>query len=317
MSWRNFYTSNLGQTTTTGWADHNFGPTGSTGNARAMVMSALQKFFLSFQGYKMTKDIYVYWAPDGTEWPHTFDGTDQYIVLMKIDDDNRTAYKKWMTPPHEAGHVYQKQLRGLDYLPGSCPSGGHIFDEPSNEACATTEGWAQFVALKSWYDYTFARPVYATHSYTYTDIENRAPYNSSSNSSAASTEGNVAKAFWDMFDTGADTYSPIYDQSYDIVNWKKIVDVWTYFPSGDDNAENEEEWSNMRDYHHNSLALGSNDYSDIWDALMQNRVNYQTWCEHGDTEQRACVPSYYIGHQLFTCIDGIWVRTSNNCEPPW
>jgi hypothetical protein len=266
-TWRSTYEPNAQGTV---FADKYFGTATNVWNQRAMQMASLQKFLRTFQGVGMAADLNVLWDgdhcddEDGNPWSCTINAT--WIQL------GSQHYQRWDAAAHEAGHAYQMQLLLQPFaLPGeACPS-VHSLTVASNADCATREGWAEFVSVITWFGMSSEKDK-ATPYLNWVAMEGSDSVSTSCTTNA-NTEAQVARAFWDLFDSNADgddTASIAYSR------WD-LTSVWKAFPPGADNAESGEEVnSNMRDYHHNALS-NSALHSDIWTILQKHGLDCQTW----------------------------------------
>jgi hypothetical protein len=152
---------------------------------------------------------------------------------------------------HELGHVVQMQEFNQDNLRDDCSRNGdgHSLSSIEHESCATTEGWANFVGVVSWYEpnNTATQPMGWGRNF-----ETAALRHASCSDNAHSTY-QVAKAFWDFDDwnneAGAGAASAFDDRvSYGTI---AMAQGWRQFPNGTGNREDYESGQdgvNMRDY---------------------------------------------------------------------
>jgi hypothetical protein len=157
------------------------------------------------------------------------------------------------TPPHELGHVLQKNMFHQDYLRDEC-NATHSLDTPApNDSCATTEGWADYVGARSWFD---PENTSAFAYYDSIELEPAAPDNLFSTVPDNSrSEGMAARGFWDLDDAHSEaaaspcSYSDVVD--YDSL---EIAQVWDNFPNGTGNGqdyESDPQGVNAFDYYNN------------------------------------------------------------------
>ena len=152
-------------------------------------------------------------------------------------------YNGWVLP-HEIGHALH--LRLLDGVTGTLANCGSSWSWNSQEGdqCATSEGWADFVAnANNWY-YWATAPNHVNDSQK--EIEG---YTANINSGSArcisissdpeSRPGNVTRFFWDLFDS-----TTIGDDGYDAgpgsgnnVSFYTISQNWASFPAGTGNRQ--------------------------------------------------------------------------------
>lgn len=151
---------------------------------------------------------------------------------------------------HEIGHALMKRtLNYCDYLGGpSCDS--HSWSTWEDEKCATSEGWANFVALATQYWPS------ESQAWVFSVGWNAEGSTTSGNSSASRCvslltnphrrEGNVARFFWDLYDTTSvfDTTGGYTDDA--AWSFHSILVTWDYFPAGTANRKNNESDDNGR-----------------------------------------------------------------------
>ncbi len=285
-SWRSSYTSDLGS----GWYIYptlTFGSSTSNANARAMQMHALQKFFRGWRSRYMTHDIKVDWQNEGI--PASYGSSTTCIGLTKKfwwEDGDQwiDMYRRWDVAPHEAGHTYQKQMMGItsgDY------ESAHKMYCSYTDYTAMKEGWAEFVATRSWYpsSKSTSHPVYSTSLSTYevepggyTFYAGKDPQDSACQDQCSSlncdcysrNETMALRAFWDIWDTHVD---PSYDDADIEVYWQNIARIWTLYPTGSANGARGEYDTNMRDYHTNASSISSGTSSDVWTVFLHNQTS--------------------------------------------
>ncbi len=165
---------------------------------------------------------------------------------------------------HEVGHLIQMQEFNQDWLRNDCSRNGdgHSLTSVEWESCATTEGFADYVAVTSWWNPNNAGSVPMGWG---RNFETATPVNSSC-STSAHIELQVAKAFWDFDDwnneAGAGAASGLDDRiAYGTLD---IIRGWRQFPNGNGNREDGEDdrdGVNMRDYwannDHRFVAAGA------------------------------------------------------------
>ncbi|MCK9463953.1 MAG: hypothetical protein M0R80_30415 [Proteobacteria bacterium] len=307
MSWRDQYTANLGSTGTTAYVSTYFTSVSdppdasyleTTPSSQATQMAYFQKFFQVWNGYELDDSIRVAWgdmcSPGG--------GSDDHITLCRKRDafgeyPEAFWHRRWDVPPHEMGHSYRSIVWGIDPSV-NCGSGAHRGYCSYTYECATSEGWASFVAMRTWYpdDTDISEPILYTQQDWY-EIEpggytlphspfdddycnmddagtNACPFaypgQPEWHQCYAKNEIMGVRAFWDMLDSNPDGD----DLSSDSVLWPYLVDVWVLYPDGDGNHELTEEDSNMVDYLYNAAEISSDVHDDI-EAAMEN--NSMTW----------------------------------------
>ena len=180
-----------------------------------------------------------------------------------------SSIQRWDTPTHETGHSFHVQALQEDNFPGlscGCIAGdngcfnpnGHIIDQPSNERCATTEGFANYVHAVSWWspNNSLSRPTKNGKS-----IEGGTTTTNSNCSVNSEIELEIARTFWDYDDANNEADMPSPGVGADPVNgttttiingWTNFVDGFGNHQSDEDEDDPEEDWPenalNMQDY---------------------------------------------------------------------
>lgn len=176
-----------------------------------------------------------------------------------IHEIGHNLHRRWMVDP---GNVEQETSEG--WASASNPG----------ESSATAEGYANFVAVASWYPDSSSNPVYD-------DLYGDAPggtvdVESASTASLAGTcgpgtgcgcsEGNLVgngrptQFFWDLYDD---------DDWIDIGFWD-ILRVWSAFPTGTGNAQSNEcgpDGRNLEDFEQRYNQLRSTPAYDHWPSI--------------------------------------------------
>lgn len=163
---------------------------------------------------------------------------------------------------HEIGHLVQMQIFGQDNLNDDLSKGGNngwSLTSDEYDSGATTEGWASYVGVVSWFD----------------------PNNSSSNpigwgvnfdaaaptaSTCSANRGiplQVARAFWDLDDWNNEAGAGAAGASSDKLAYGTldIVRGWQHFADGTGNRQKREPGQNgvnMRDYYWNNTGWFAN-----------------------------------------------------------
>jgi len=157
---------------------------------------------------------------------------------------------------HEMGHVIHMQEFNRDDIRNDCSKNGNgwAVNGDEHESCATSEGFASYIGVVSWYDPNNFGTVPIGWGL---DFERATP-NSSTCSANKGNPLQVAKAFWDLDDwnneAGAGAASSWGDQLR--YGTEDIVRGWRQFPGGTGNRQDFESGNdgvNMRDYYWNNV----------------------------------------------------------------
>jgi hypothetical protein len=158
---------------------------------------------------------------------------------------------------HELGHVVHMQEFNQDDLRNDCSKNGNGWGVTSNEheSCATTEGFASYVGVVSWYEpnNTGTTPIGWS-----LDFEGATP-NRSTCSANAGIPLQVAKAFWDLDDWNNENGAGAAASWDDDLSYgtEAIARGWRQFPNGTGNRqdfESGQDGVNMRDYYWNNTG---------------------------------------------------------------
>jgi hypothetical protein len=220
--------------------------TNDPASPRALRIMALDTAQHALQVFGELMDTHV-----DMRFPSTSDCTgscapDRNLIRVVEGDGNHGS-----NVAHEVGHAVQMQEFDQDQLQNDCSLGGstHWMDSIEHESCATTEGFADYAAVASWYEPNNAGTVPMGWGW---DFETATPA-SSSCTDAAHMEIQVAKSFWDFDDwnneAGAGAAAGWDDRLAYATS--DIVRGWREFPDGTDNQQNDENDSdgvNIRDY---------------------------------------------------------------------
>lgn len=157
---------------------------------------------------------------------------------------------------HEVGHLVQMQEFNQDFLRDDCSwnGNGHNLSSIEHESCATTEGWANFVGVVSWYEPNNA----ATVPFGWGRNFETATLEFSSCSDNAHNTLQVAKSFWDLDDFNDELGVGAATGDDDIMryNTQYIGRGWRQFGNGTGNRQDNESGAdgvNMKDYFNNNI----------------------------------------------------------------
>jgi hypothetical protein len=181
---------------------------------------------------------------------------------------------------HELGHLLQMQMFEQDDLINDCSLGGsgHSISGTEFESCATTEGWAGYVAAVSFWDPANALAAPSRMGFDYVDA---APADATCSNNAA-IEGMVTRSFWDLDDgTSEAAIAPAVTSDNLNATSTFIAQGWDVFASG--TADNQDFEGNNGDVH------GVN----LWDYYDNNTGRFvasklrDTLLEHNCMEDQA------------------------------
>jgi len=218
---------------------------------RSLVLDSAQHTLQQFGGI-MTHDVNIE-VPDAECAPTPACSHSRTKITMSDG-----AVTDGTTVAHEIGHNIQKQVFNRDSLRNDTSNNGFGWNLtfPEFDSAATTEGFATYVALASWYDGGVANVNPNLWSMRFEDA---APFATSSCGANRGLALQSAKAFWDLDDitneAGAGRASSFADN--DAFFPFAIAMAWGTFPAGTANRQNFEEDNhgvNVRDYHANTVA---------------------------------------------------------------
>lgn len=227
-------------------------PTSDTASNKGLMLMALDSAQRALQTFGSsindTDEILIYVdeladLPAPCDTACAEDRTAIYIPDTLADDGDRAT--------HEMGHVFQMREFGQDYLRDDCSLNGDGWSVTGEEydSCSTTEGFASYVGIASWYD-----PNHASSAPFYSGFDaERATPQSATASVNAGIALQVTKAFWDYDDAPADTGTGCgagYDDTSNSgTTW--LLNNWDVFSSGTADRKDYESGSNgvnMWDY---------------------------------------------------------------------
>jgi hypothetical protein len=141
---------------------------------------------------------------------------------------------------HELGHVLQMQRFNQDNLQDDLGKSGNGWNNTSDEydSGATTEGFASYVGVVSWYEPNRLDTVPVGWGL---DFEAASP-NRSTCSANRGIPLQVAKAFWDVDDWNDEAGGGITSGWNDSLHYRTedIIIGWDFFPNGNGNRQNDE-----------------------------------------------------------------------------
>jgi len=216
---------------------------------RAMSLDSSQHMLETYSSILESDDINMRWPSTGSA---AFDQT-TYEVAEDRGDQPQSAC-------HELGHVLQMQQFDDDSLVNDCSlnGGGHSLNVEEFESCATTEGWAGYVAAVSLWDpqnNSSAPARFGIDFVTATPLEAVCSDN-------AGIEAQVVKSFWDLDDDENEAAAaPAGQDDEKDSDTIDIAERWSVFNSGTNNREDDEsdaDGVNLWDYHINSQSWWSN-----------------------------------------------------------
>ena len=214
---------------------------------RIMALDTAQHTLQVFAGIMDTKIKMHY--PGRSDCP--------YSCAVNRDEIHITANRgnHGFNVAHEVGHLVQMQEFNQDWLRNDCSrnGSGHSLTSIEYESCATSEGWADFVGVVSWYN--------PNNSGTVPFGWGRNFETATPQSGTCSTNGGielqVAKAFWDLDDFNNEDGSGVASSWDDDLSYSttSIGTGWRRFENGSGNREDGEsgrDGVNMKDYYYNN-----------------------------------------------------------------
>jgi hypothetical protein len=225
-------------------------PTNDRASARALRIMALDsaQHLLQVLGEQMDRHVRLHY-PGQTSCP-TSCATDRanfHIAGSQGGDGILVG--------HELGHLIQMQRFGQDSLVDDVSKSGAGWSLTSDEydSGATTEGFASYVGIVSWYDPNRFDTVPSGWGL---DFEAAAPIDPTCSANRG-IPLQMAKAFWDFDDWNNEAGAGITDGRNDSIRYgtADIIGGWDLFPNGSGNRQNDEsdrDGVNMRDYYENN-----------------------------------------------------------------
>lgn len=193
-------------------------------------------------------------------------------------------------PPHEMGHVYQSQLFEGDG-PGTwsyCknqtppPTCSHGLESVEYDKVATSEGWANYVAARAWWDPddSDSEPCFSGCSF-----ESGVPVHDDQGDTCDDNRGIellAARGFWDLDDAREDCSSSPAPYRCDNIDLDSRFDIaynWLHFSNGTSNRQEQEgdyDGTNLWDYWKNG------DDEDFWDDTTETWTTLvDLQCQYG------------------------------------
>lgn len=165
------------------------------------------------------------------------------------------------SPAHELGHLLHFVELGRDSLSFDYSLGGPTWSrtQPEFESAAVMEGWADFVAVASWWDDSNTGSLPRVSGL---QVESGTPVDTSACSNNSGLALQVTKGFWDVIDANNEaavapaTWPDDYNTSAQMIS-----DGWSRFGNGSANRQDEEPSAsdpngrNLRDYYANNSTI--------------------------------------------------------------
>lgn len=240
-------------------------PTFDVASERALRIMALDSAQHALQAFGEIMDRHVnlhYPGRDSCPTSCAVSRTETHITQSRGNNGFNVA--------HEIGHIIQMQEFNQDSLRNDCSrnGNGHSLTSIEHESCATTEGWANFIGVVSWYEPNNASTVPFGWG---RNFETAAPFQASCTDNAHSTY-QVAKAFWDLDDFNNENGSGIASSWDDRMSYSTtwIAQGWRQFPNGTSNRQDFESGAdgvNMRDYYWNNTSRFN---SNLFETLIRH-----------------------------------------------
>jgi len=216
---------------------------------RAMVLKGMGEFEGAFGGsdYGRTDDTSIIWAAwDVANPSHQHCGNTGTCThshnWWTIHPNNGAVYRTYEVAPHEEGHVLQLQRLGIGSY-NTWVFGAHsAFIPDDTETMATIEGFAEFIAARSWFNSKSltVQPLIGLGG-TFVDLESATPEFSGCANNNGTSEVQIAKAFWDLNDSHNEaSVSPGSGNDTQDMSTPSVVNVWASFAAGSGNGDNKE-----------------------------------------------------------------------------
>jgi len=198
-------------------------------------------------------------------------GTDAYTVSRtRIDltaNGNSWVVFNNSVLAHELGHVVQEIAWEQDAVWGDCSWNGatHSWDSTEWQSCASTEGFADFVSAATFFYQAASNPT--TYGY---NIE------AGCSGNYEWSESNVARMFWDLYDSPNESYDSYQQPFY----W--FVDKMDVFGDGTASRQDREGSVNTNgvnawDFYYHALNSGNGANVNIQNAITLNCLGNSQW----------------------------------------
>ena len=257
VSFRTSATSNCANGATCTWSGYHVVSDDalSERGGRAQILNSAEHMLAVYSTIMDASQINVAWPASGS----SSSSRTQFQIAGDASVggtavDNRALMGQ--STAHELGHVLQQQMFHQDFLTDDCSLGGSTHSIPGSEyeSCATTEGWADYVAAVSFWDPANAASAPARFGFDYVT----ATPSSAVCSSNAAIEGMVARAFWDLDDSTSEAGAApaAIADSYNATS-TFIAQGWDEFANGTgnhDDGESDRDGVNLQDYYFNNSA---------------------------------------------------------------
>ena len=247
-------------------------PTSDAASERAQRIMALDSAQHALQVFGEVMDTHAEMRyPGGSDCPTSCARDRDVFDITESRGDNG------FNVAHEVGHLVQMQEFNQDWLRDDCSrnGNGHSLGSIEHESCATTEGWANFAGVVSWYEPNNSG---TTPLGWGADFEAGTPRFNTCSSNAHNTH-QVAKAFWDLDDWNNENgVSPANgDDDNMAYSTTHIARGWRQFDNGSGNRDDGESGAdgvNMRDYYANNTSRFSNNFFETF--IEHNCLQAQT-----------------------------------------
>jgi hypothetical protein len=216
----------------------------------------------------------------GTAGTSAYSPGSQTIGIHNDDDTS-----PW-TPAHEIGHAYHDQLMGMNGFgtfsycgygtPAPC---GHSLTSQEYDKAATMEGWANYVAARSWWDPQDEDSCPCVYGW---DVHDNTPPNAADADDNRGIELLVARGFWDLDDVTEDSSVAPCTLRWDNIDLDSVTDiahVWSLVPPGSANRQGQEDdfdGANLWDYwyvgHYGNGFF--DDPTEVWTTLVDMHCQY-------------------------------------------
>ena len=242
-------------------------PEDDTASERGMRIQALDsvQHALETYGAVMDTSVELHYPGKSDCEPSCFVSRHEIHVAEGLGDDGFYA-------PHELGHAVQMQEFDQDDLRDVCGA-SHTLTSSETDSCSTTEGWADYVAVVSWYEPNNKNSKPQAFGYKFEAAAPRAPACEDNRG----IELQVAKGFWDLDDANNEAeQAPATARDESNYATRDIAKGWRNFPDGTDmyleDYYDNDDGVNMYAYYYNNWY--NEPFTDAGSSFLATLVNH-------------------------------------------